>query len=150
MAIAVIVIILCLLMCSCRTTKTLTETLIVHDTVQSVRTDTIRDVRMVTVHDSTHQITERVITLKESGDTLRILVNNNIERIIQKTDSLDRYRHISDSLKAVLDMEQSKTKNESSKAEKRLLIITYLSLIFISLAVIATGILCFKQFKKHK
>ena len=98
------------LMCSCKTKETVTEIVTVHDTLREVKTDTVRDVRVVTQKDSTHHETERIVTIKENGDTLRIENNTTIIREIQRTDSLDRYRHVCDSLKAALSKASEKEK----------------------------------------
>ena len=146
--IAMAVIMIC---CSCATRKEYhTEVITVHDTVQEVRTDTIRDVRIVTVHDSTHHYTERYITLKDSGDTLRIEVNNTIERIIQKSDSLDRYRHVVDSLKAVIDKAAKNDHNNIIQDTSKYIkykILFYIAIIFITSIFVIRG---FKAFMKNR
>ena len=128
--------------CSCASRKEMiTEVVTVHDTIQTVRTDTIRDVRLVTVHDSTHHVTERIVTLKESGDTLRIVVNNNVERIVQKSDSLDRYRHVADSLKAVIDKAAYNTHTQVITGQRLSVKYKILFLVSLILAVLNTAVL---------
>lgn len=109
----IISFILLLGMCSCTGKKVVTETIVTHDTLVMSHTDTLRDIRTIVLRDTTHHETERIVTLKEGGDTLRIVTNNTLIRYIEKTDSADRYRSIADSLQQVLDKE--KQKNEIRK-----------------------------------
>ena len=146
-----IIMTMVMLCCSCASRKEMiTEVVTVHDTIQTVRTDTIRDVRLVTVHDSSHHVTERIVTLRESGDTLRIVVNNNIERIVQKSDSLDRYRHVADSLKAVIDKAASNTHTQVITDQR--LAIKYKILFYITLilTILITAVLAKTNILKRK
>lgn len=131
------VIVIIMMCCSCASEKTLTEVITVHDTLREVRTDTIRDVRLVTVHDSTHHMTERIVTLKESGDTLRIIQNNTVERIIERTDSLERYRHVVDSLKAVIDKAKHQQEVKIKKGPTFLDKIIFITILIVILAGLA-------------
>lgn len=110
--ITAVIIILLLFLTSCTTKKTVTEYIRIHDTVEIFRTDTLRDIRVVTQRDSTHHETERIITLMtgDSGrvDTVKEVINNTLIRYFEKTDSIDRYRAIADSLRKVLDKEKNK------------------------------------------
>lgn len=93
----------------CSTRKTITETVIVHDTVVSVKYDTIRDIRVITLRDTTRHEVERIVTLKESGDTIRITTNNNVIRYIERSDSINKYRAAIDSLKKAIESNKTKT-----------------------------------------
>jgi len=107
---ATMLIIACILMamCSCGSKKVVTETIWEHDTITIHKTDTLRDVRTTILRDTTHHETERIITLKESGDTIRIVTNNTTVRYIEKTDSVDKYKSIADSLKSVINKQHQK------------------------------------------
>ena len=128
--ISMVIIMMVVMLSGCKGREAITETVYVHDTVRVNKTDTVRDVRVVTQRDSTHHETERIITLKESGDTLRIITNNIIERIVQRTDSIDRYRHIADSLRQSLIQEQQKnkvvTKSGTSLIDKLVIIAIFI------------------------
>ena len=97
------------LLVSCKTKEIVrVENIIVHDTVRVHKTDTVRDLRVVTLRDTTSRETERIVTLKEGGDTLRIVTNNTVLRYIYRSDSTDRYRHVIDSLRSVIRENASK------------------------------------------
>ena len=100
-----LIIIIVSAMCSCTTKKVITETIVTHDTLIVSHTDTLRDIRTIILRDTTHHETERIVTLKESGDTIRIVNNNTLIRYVERTDSTDKYRHIADSLQAIIDKE---------------------------------------------
>ena len=55
-------------------TKTLTEYVSVHDTLRIHKIDTFTVYQGKEVHDTTREVIEKVITLKESGDTLLVSV----------------------------------------------------------------------------
>lgn len=97
------------LLVSCKTKEIVrVENITVHDTVRVHKTDTVRDLRVVTLRDTTSRETEKIITLRESGDTLRIIQNNTIVRYVYRSDSTDRYRHVIDSLRSVIRQGASK------------------------------------------
>jgi len=97
------------LLVSCKTKEIVrVENITVHDTVRVHKTDTVRDLRVVTLRDTTSRETERIVTLKEGGDTLRIVTNNTVLRYIYRSDSTDRYRHVIDSLRSVIRQNASK------------------------------------------
>ena len=146
-----IIMTMIMLCCSCASRKEMiTEVVTVHDTIQTVRKDTIRDVRLVTVHDSTHHVTERIVTLKESGDTLRIVVNNNVERIVQRSDSLDRYRHVADSLKAVIDKAASNNHTQVITGQRSAIKYKILFYITLILTILITAVLAKTNILKRK
>lgn len=82
----------------CSTRKDITQTMVVHDTLTILRSDTVRVVKTVMVRDTTRHEVERIITLKASGDTLRMVTTNNIIRYIGRSDSTDSYQAVADSL----------------------------------------------------
>ena len=129
--IAFVAVIVISLLFGCKTKKvTITETVYVHDTVTSHKTDTLIDIRVktdsvveykfLTLHDTT--IIERgsTVVLKENGDTVR---QSEWEKIWQKiqemeslqhneihTDSTSFYKTQNDSLRKALDIEKAKEK----------------------------------------
>jgi hypothetical protein len=112
----VIIFVVLLSMCSCAGKKVITETVVTHDTLIISHTDTLRDIRTVILRDTTHHETERIVTLKESGDTIRIVTNNTLVRYIERTDSTDRYRSIADSLQAIIDKEMQHKEERKQSA----------------------------------
>lgn len=109
-----LIIIIVSAMCSCTTKKIITEAIVTHDTLLVSHTDTLRDIRTIILRDTTHHETERIVTLKESGDTIRIVTNNTLIRYVERTDSTDKYRHIADSLKAVIAQTHNKVTKKSN------------------------------------
>ena len=90
-----------LAMCSCAT-KTLTELVEIHDTLVVQHHDTTTIYQQKLVHDTLQVVTERIVTLKESGDTIRITTNNVIREKVVEKDSVDRYRGVLDSIKSAI------------------------------------------------
>lgn len=87
---------------SCRT-KSVTEFVAVHDTLRTVRTDTVRDVRVVTKTDTLRQLESHILTVDERGDTIReVHVYHEREKTVV-VDSTNRYQSKIDSLQAVID-----------------------------------------------
>lgn len=87
---------------SCRT-KSVTEFVAVHDTLRTVRTDTVRDVRVVTKTDTVRQLESHFLTVNELGDTIReVHVYHEREKTIV-VDSTNRYQSKIDSLQSIVD-----------------------------------------------
>lgn len=93
------VVLLMLCLSSCKTREMVTEAISVHDTLYIYKSDTVRDVRTIVLKDTTHYLTERIVTIKEDGDTMRIVSNNTIIKYIEKTDSAASSHHKVDSCK---------------------------------------------------
>ena len=101
-AFIIVVAIGCLSMCSCKTPKTVTEYVTVHDTLVSYRTDTIKDVKVVTKIDTVRQVENHTYTINNVGDTVKEIHHyHDIERTIV-VDSTERYRATIDSLRKAL------------------------------------------------
>ena len=103
MAAVVIMIIFALsFLCSCGSRKTVTETITeyVHDTIRTVKTDTVKEVKVTIKTDTVRQVEKHVITLNNVGDTIkevhhyhdimRTLVVDSTQRYQSKVDSLQR------------------------------------------------------------
>lgn len=92
----------CLSMCSCKTPKTITEYVTVHDTLVSYRTDTIKDVKVVTKIDTVRQVESHTFTINNVGDTVKEIHHyHDTERTIV-VDSTERYKATVDSLRKAL------------------------------------------------
>lgn len=97
-----LVILLCFVLMGCKT-KSVTEYVAVHDTLRVHKTDTVRDIRVVTKTDTVMQREIHTYTLDNRGDTVReIHFIHDVERTIV-VDSTNRYRAKVDSLQAIVD-----------------------------------------------
>ena len=110
---------LTLLLGSCTTKNVLTDRYITdtlrivqHDTIRTHKSDTVRDVRIVAKTDTVREQSVRVVTLRESGDTIRDVVTNNIYRYVYRSDSTDRYRSVADSLQAIINKMSKESKEK--------------------------------------
>lgn len=103
-----LVILACWLLMGCRT-KSVTEYVEVHDTMRIHHTDTLTLYKTKAVHDTLRQEVERVVTLRESGETLRVTLYRDRWRTVTRTDTIDRYRAKFDSLQAIVDKTHDKT-----------------------------------------
>ena len=97
-----LVILACWILMGCRT-KSVTEYVAVHDTLRTVRTDTVRDVRVVTKTDTLRQTESHFLTVNERGDTIReVHVYHEREKTVV-VDSTNRYKSKVDSLQSIVD-----------------------------------------------
>ena len=102
LAVVWIVILIAFCFMSCRT-KSVTEFVAVHDTLRTVRTDTVRDVRVVTKTDTLRQLESHFLTVNERGDTIReIHYYKEVEKEAV-VDSTNRYQSKVDSLQSIVD-----------------------------------------------
>ena len=107
MVLAVCVAVILLLLCSCKTTREV-ERVYTHDTLYVNHSDTVRDIKVLHVHDTTRQVEHHLITLNQAGDTIREIHHyHDTERTII-VDSTDRYKAKNDSLQRLLDREREK------------------------------------------
>lgn len=99
------------LLSSCTTKqKVVTEYVAVHDTIHTHHTDTIRDVRVVTLTDTVKYVEKHELTVNNVGDTIKEIHHYYDRQTITCVDSTYRYKAERDSLKAALDKSQSKEK----------------------------------------
>ena len=118
----ILYILLAALLSSCAT-KTVTELVEVHDTLTVHHHDTTTIYKARMVHDTLHVVTERVITLKETGDTIRITTNNVIHERVEVHDTIDRYRATLDSIKqAIKDIDHKEVVKEKKRPWYQLVI----------------------------
>lgn len=106
-AIILLALIALSLLASCRTTKTTTTEVYVHDTVHVSHTDTLK---VATVQHRTDTVREKEITrivLRESGDTIKVYNDRYVYRYVEKNDSAVVYKAKVDSLLKVLDQRKS-------------------------------------------
>lgn len=75
---------------------------VVADTLRETHNDTIRETVVQNRVDTIREVQTRVVTLKESGDTIREVVKEHFYHYVHEKDSSDRYRSMVDSLEAKL------------------------------------------------
>lgn len=73
----------------CRT-KSVTEYVAVHDTTYSVTRDTVTKIKTEYSHDTLRIEVEKIVTLNEGGDTIRVAVYRDRwrDRIVRQTDTV--------------------------------------------------------------
>lgn len=92
---------------SCRT-KRVMEFVEVHDTLRTVQTDTVREVRVVTKTDTLKQMESHILTVNERGDTIReVHFYHELEKTVV-VDSTNRYQSKIDSLQSIIDRMSTK------------------------------------------
>lgn len=109
MALIVLTVIIVLLwLTSCSAKKTVTEYVFVHDTVASVRIDTVRDVRVSVQHDTIREKEMHTYTLNNVGDTIREIHHYHDREKVKVIDLTDRYQTKIDSLQKIVDSKKEK------------------------------------------
>ena len=109
-AVAIIIVMILLTMCSCSTTEHVVEHVTVHDTVFSLHTDTVKDIKVIHLTDTVKWHEIHTYTVNLAGDTVREnhhLVEHNKTVIV---DSTYRYQSERDSLRQALHEAQSNDK----------------------------------------
>lgn len=112
-------IILLLILLSCGSKKTVTDTIMVHntDTVKIHHTDSVKDVKYVNTSDSVKEKEYHTYIINNVGDTVKEIHHyHNNEKIII-VDSSHIYKVEIDSLRAMLEREKTKT-HEKVKTKK--------------------------------
>ena len=104
-----IIMTMIMLCCSCANRKEMiTEVITVHDTIQTVRTDTIRDVKVVQVSGTVKEREVHTITINNVGDTIKEEHYYHDSEKIYVNDSTERYQASRDSLHQKLLAEKHK------------------------------------------
>lgn len=110
LAFLIVLTIGCLSMCSCKTPKSVTEYVTVHDTLISHKTDTIKDVKVVTKIDTVRQVENHTYTINNVGDTIKEIHHYHDTEKIIVVDSTERYKATVDSLrKALINLANKET-----------------------------------------
>ena len=91
----------------CRT-KRVVEFVEKHDTLRTVQTDTVTVYRGKTVHDTLRMTDITTITVTEKGETLYIDRWRDRWQVVERHDTVDRYRAKYDSLLAVVNKTKEK------------------------------------------
>lgn len=109
---AIIFAIIALTFVGCKTPKTVTEVITeyVHDTVQVVKADTVKEVKITHHTDTVREVQTHTYTLSNQGDTIKEVHHHySVEKTIV-VDSTQRYKATVDSLRAALH--EAKTKDK--------------------------------------
>ena len=134
----VVILLLLFTMGSCSSQRVVEERVYVHDTVTVHHTDTIRDIRLQTVHDTVMQREVHTTTINNVGDTLKEVHNyyNTSRTII--VDSTDRYKAVVDSLQAIIDSRQEQVVEvkKSPLPSIRDMIVAALIIIVVTVALL--------------
>ena len=123
----------------CKTKEILREvTITQHDTLYTHNTDTLVDIKVLTVQDTVRQVESHTITLNNVGDTIKeIHVYHDTEKVIV-VDSTNRYKSKIDSLQSIID----KTKEQNTVKEKKVLS-WYDTIMIIIKIILLTAAICF-------
>ena len=109
---AIIIVVLILFsLCSCKTkTMTTTEYVNIHDTVTVHKSDTVREVRLQVIRDTTIQKEVHTYTINDVGDTIKEIHHYHDREKVIVVDSTDRYKAKLDSLQKIVDSNKEKVK----------------------------------------
>lgn len=99
----VILVIILLTMIGCRTKQSVTETVATHDTLIIHHTDTLRDIRAVTLRDTIYRELQTVIFKDTAGNILHTHVTNNYYRGHAMTQEHDKESKERDTIYIVSD-----------------------------------------------
>jgi hypothetical protein len=119
MVLAVCLAVILSLLASCRTVHEV-EHVYTHDTLYVNHSDTVRDIKVLHVHDTTRQVEQHTYTINNVGDTIREIHHyHDTERTII-VDSTDRYKAKNDSLQRLLNKEREKVVEKKEPWKYRL------------------------------
>ena len=124
---------------SCKNKEILREiTITQHDTLYTHNTDTLVDIKVLTVHDTVRQVESHTITLNDLGDTIREIHHYHDTEKVIVVDSTNRYKAKIDSLQSIID----KTKEQNTVKEKKVLS-WYDTIMIIIKIILLTAAICF-------
>ena len=109
---AIILALIALTFVGCKTPKTVTEVITeyVHDTVQAVKADMVKEVKITQRTDTVREVQTHTYTLSNQGDTIKEVHHHySVEKTIV-LDSTQRYKATVDSLRAALHEAKAKEK----------------------------------------
>ena len=106
-----IVFVMMFVQSSCMTRKSLTERVMVHDTLREYHTDTVRLATHRSHTDTVKESRVQVITLRQDSartDTVRVETMCEKWHFVYVTDTVNTFHHLADSLQAVNKREEMK------------------------------------------
>ena len=161
-AMVIIVTIICCVNCTTKReiiTEVHTDTIYneTHDTlvITQNKIDTIRDYKIITKTDTIRDIQTRIITLKESGDTIKEVVQNNVYHYVYQKDSTDKYQSKIDSLEKKLTQLQKEKEKVQNQKEKEVVkekknIFGYFTFLMAFICFLCIAFLIYKIIKFFK
>lgn len=136
-AIILIAIITLSTLVSCKTREVLREvTITQHDTLYTHNTDTLVDIKVLTVHDTVLQVESHTITLNNVGDTIKEIHHYHDTEKVIVVDSTNRYKAKIDSLQSIIH----KAKEQNVVKQKKITWGTFLK--YSITCIIVVIILC--------
>ena len=96
---------------SCMTRKTVTEQVVIHDTLRECHTDTVRIVTLHSHVDTVRESRVQVVTLRQDStqtDTVRVETMHEKWHIVYVNDTVNTFRHLADSLQKMIEREEMK------------------------------------------
>lgn len=106
--IAIAAILLLLFLSSCSTKKTVTEYIYVHDTLTTLKVDTVKDVRVSVQIDTLWEHESHTYTINNVGDTVKEIHHYHESEKVIMIDSTERYQSKIDSLQRIVDSQKNK------------------------------------------
>lgn len=126
-----------------------------HDTVliKQNRIDTVYEYQTITRTDTIRELQTKVITLKESGDTIREVINNNVYKYVYQKDSTNKYAKQIDSLQQAItqlksDKEKITNDNKKEIVKTKRSIWSYIETYIIIIALFFMLFLVVKKYIK--
>ena len=127
---------------SCTPRKTISEQIVVHDTLHTFHTDTLQLSTHRSRTDTVRENTVHVITLRQDSartDTVRVETLRERWHMVYVTDTAHVYRHLVDSLQAVKNRQVVK----KHTAKRNITVKWWLVAVLISVVVLMM-LRCFK------
>ena len=134
-AAAIITAIIILTLFGCTTSKTVTETLVTHDTLTVHHTDTLHITHKVATHDTLRLQEFHTYTLNNVGDTIKEVHNHYEMTKVIIVDSTHRYQAKVDSLTKALNKER-----EKNKVKKKRYVFSWIDYGVIALMLIGAAV----------
>ena len=134
---ATAVMLLIILLTSCTTTKSITETEVVRDTVTLNHHDTVTLNKYLTLHDTVSDIQYHYITLNDKGDPIKEVHIHDNKETVRIVDSTYRYKAEMDSMQRLLDKQHDQlTVKEQGGGVKRWEIALYAAILIVFMGVL--------------
>lgn len=143
-----VIILLLLFLTSCSTKKTITEYVTVHDTLVVGHTDTLRIVSHTIKRDTIREATIQYVTIRQDSnrlDTIKVETVRDHYHTYFVHDSIDTYKAVADSLRAVLKAQEAKKEVKVTNRPRWWEYIVYIGILAIWIAGAMWGIKAWKK-----
>ena len=137
---AVFILVLCF-MVSCSARKTVTERVVVHDTLQTYHSDTVKLSTRTMRADTVRESQVKVVTLRQDSshtDTVRVEILRERWHTVYVTDTTNAYRYLADSLQVMKDRMVEK---KQTTIRKNGIIRWFLIISLVAMALIIIGVI---------